>query len=506
MSRKIRAFASAIAVTAMALTMAVTQAAAVEGEITIVLPEAPHNLEPCAAVLANIGRIIKQNVNETLTEINPTDGTISPRLATSWEQVDADTWRFTLRDGVMFHDGAPLTSEAVVHTINRLMNPDITCETRSKSLAGLELSATAVDALTVEISGNSPMPIFPTMMGTVAIVSPNTPANEATREPIGTGPYRFVSWTPEAVVIERNADYWGETPDVTKATYVFRTESAVRAAMVQTGEADLAPAVAAQDATNPETDISYFDSETTRFRIDGTVAPLDDIRVRQALNLAIDREALVGSIFSADVEPATQLVTPAINGYNPDLKIWEYDVEEARRLIEEARADGVAVDTPIHVIGRIGIYPNATEAAEALMSMWQDIGLTVDLKMLEVGEWFKYQEKPYPEDRGAHLLQEMVDNNNGDAVFTVFNKYHSSGQTSAFNDADLDSIITRAQAATGDERRDLWRQAFARVQELALEVPLFHMVGYTRVGPRLDWKPSISTNSEIQIATIKLKS
>src|SRR5690606_502429 len=118
-------------------------------------------------------------------------------------------------------------------------------------------------------------------------------------------------------------------------------ESAVRAAMVQTGEADLAPAIASQDATNPETDFSYFDSETTRFRIDATVPPLDDVRVRQALNLAVDREGLRGSIFSADVLPASQLVTPAISGYNPDLQVWEYDVEEAKRLIEEARADGV---------------------------------------------------------------------------------------------------------------------------------------------------------------------
>ena len=484
-----------------------SQAPAADEAITIVLPEAPRQLEPCSAVVSDVGRVVKQNINETLTEVDPNDSSVRPRLATSWTQVDADTWRFELRTGVKFHDGADFTADAVVHSISRLMNEKIECTGRAKALAGRVFTATAVDADTVEVSADAPVPILPTMMANVVIVSPNTPANEPTRTPVGTGPYKLASWTPEAVVLERFDGYWGEKPPIAKATYVFRAESAVRAAMITRGEADLAPAIAAQDATDPKLDFAYFDSETTRFRIDATMAPLDDLRVRQALNLAIDRASLRGTIFPKDAEPATQLIVPAISGHNPDIPVWKYDPEEAKRLLADAKADGVAVDTKIHIIGRIGIYPNATEAAEALMAMWKDVGFDMDLTMLEVGEWFKYQEKPYPEDRGPNLLQEMVDNNLGDAVFTVFNKYHSDGATSAFDDPALDQIIDDAQAATGDERRDLWRQAFKMIeQDLVLEVPLFHMVGYTRVGDRIDWKPSLSTNSEIQIATMKLKS
>ncbi len=504
--RPAMAIAFSVAITAGFLGSQGAWAQSENTEITIVLPEGPANLEPCSSVLSHVGRIIKQNVVEMLTEISPEDGSVSPRLAESWEQIDADTWRYHLRDGVTFHDGTPFNADAVVFSITRIMSPDITCVDRGKMLGGVSLSAEKVDDLTVDISGDSAMPISPTMMGAVAMVSPNTPANEATREPIGTGPYKFVSWVPEAVVLDRNDEYWGDEPEISRVTYVFRSDSAVRAAMVATGEADLAPEISPQDATNPDTDFSYFNSETSRFRIGATQPPLDDIRVRRAINLAVDREALHGTVFSKDAVIATQLVVPAINGYNPDIPVWKYDPEEAKRLLAEAAADGVAVDTPIRIIGRTGIYPNAAEAAEALMSMWQEVGFNMTLNMLEVAEWMKYSDKPYPEDRGPTLLQDQVDNATGDALSTAYPKYHTDGQTSEFSDPTLDAVLEKAVAATGDERREAWQEAFRMVQEdFVLEVPLFHMVGYTRVGPRIDWRPSLATNSEIQVARIKLR-
>ena len=97
-----------------------------------------------------------------------------------------------------------------------------------------------------------------------------------------------------------------------------------------TGEADIAPSIAPQDATDLQTDFSYFDLETTNFRIDVSIPPLNDVRVRKALNLAIDREAMVGTILSKDVVPATQFVVPSINGYNPNLKPWAFDPSRPR--------------------------------------------------------------------------------------------------------------------------------------------------------------------------------
>ncbi|MDF1585436.1 ABC transporter substrate-binding protein [Marinimicrococcus flavescens] len=479
-------------------------AAAADKNVTIVLPEEPDIVDPCHASRSNIGRIVKQNVAETLTEIDPVDGSVTPRLATSWEQVDEKTWRFELRQGVRFHDGSDFDAQAAVGSINRTLSEKLDCEIRVKFFGPIELTATAVGPHTLEVQTVEPSPIMPTMMGTMTIQSPKAPADSLTREPIGTGPYVFKSWQPgQNVVLERFDGYWGEQPEAEKATYIWRSESAVRAAMVATGEADIAPSISVQDASDPETDVSYFDSETTAMRIDVTRAPLDDLRIRKAVNLAIDRSAFIGTILSKDVVPATQLVVPGINGHNPELVVWPYDPEQARKLIAEAKADGVPVEKEIVLIGRRGIHAGVTEVMEAIHAMLQDVGLNVKLQMVEVAEWVDIYTKPYAEDRPPTLFHTMHDNNNGDAVFTVFFKYHSDGAQSVLSDEKLDELVEKATYATGEERRQLWQQAFARINdELVADVPLFHMVGYTRVSPRVNFTPSISTNSEIQLQTI----
>ncbi len=366
------------------------------------------------------------------------------------------------------------------------------------------MTLNAVDSHTLDITTDKPAPILPTMMVPLTIMSPNTPMGEMSRHPIGTGPYVFVNWEPGVEInLKRFDDYWGEPPEVENARYVWRNESSVRAAMVDVGEADLAPNIAVQDATNPKTDLSYPNSETTRLRIDVDQPPLDDRRVREALNLALDREALRGSVFSKDVEPATQLIMPSINGHNHDLKVWPYDPDRARQLLAEAKADGVPVDNKITIIGRIGVYPGSTESLEAIMAMLMDVGFNVELKMLEVAQHVRYLQKPFPEPRSPIIQQDQHDNNSGDAVFTVFYKYHTDGANSVLHDDKLDSVIEQASAAVGDERVTLWNEAFKIINDdIIADVPLFHMVGYARVGPRISYNPTSATNSEVQLQTI----
>ena len=495
-----------LAVALASLTPGVV-AAAEEGAITIVLSEEPDMVDPCEASRSNVGRIVKQNVTETLTEIDPDDGSITPRLATAWERIDDLTWRFELQEGVTFHDGEPFNAEAVKTAIERTLDERIDCEIRIKFFGGMKVTPVVVDEHTVDIRTAEPAPILPTMMGTMTITSPNTVMGERTRDPIGTGPYRFVSWTPgTSVVLERFADYWGEAPEVAQVTYVFRGESAVRAAMVAAEEADIAPNIAVQDATDPAMDFSYLNSETSSFRIDVTKPPLDDVRVRKAMNLAIDRDAMIGTIFSEDVVKATQMVVPSINGHNPNLEPYPYDPEQAKQLLAEAEADGVPVKDEITIIGRLEIYPNATEHAEATMAMLQDAGFNVKLNMLEVAEWVDTYTKPYAEDRPPQLVQTQHDNNNGDAVFTVFFKYHSDGAQSVLADPELDALIEKATVTTGEERQKTWQEVFRRVHEdHVADIMMFHMVGYTRVGPRIEFTPDISTNSELQVAKIKFQ-
>lgn len=475
-----------------------------DSALTIVLQTQPDQLDPCQSSKSQVGKVIKQNIVETMTEIDPGTGQIGPRLATEWSQVDDLTWSFKLREGVEFHDGTPFNAEAMKYSIERTLDESIDCEIRVKFFGGIDLTVTVTGEHELELKTAEPVPILPTLMGTVVAMSTETPMGEITRAPIGTGPYVLAEWSPgQQIVLARFDGYWGEQPVVTEATYIWRSESAVRAAMIAQGEGDIAPNIAVQDANDPSMDFSFLNSETSRLRIDTALPPLDDVRVRLALNYATDRDGLQGTIFSDQVIQSTQHVVPGINGHNPDLEPYPHDPERAMELLAEARADGVPVDDEIVVIGRYNLYPNSEESLQALQAMYDAVGFNTTLRMTEASEWFDLLFKPYAEDRKPSLFQEQHDNNNGDAVFTIFAKYHSEGGQATISDATLDDLIERAGKATGTERTELYQEAFRRIHEdIVADVSLFHMVGFTRVHPRLDFRPSIATNSELQLSQI----
>ncbi|KQX38859.1 peptide ABC transporter substrate-binding protein [Devosia sp. Root436] len=492
----------------MVSAVAIVPAAAQDNQsVNVVLTEVLDVIEPCMAARSDVGRVVLQNINETLTEYAPAESALKPRLATEWSQIDEDTWEFKLREGVKFHDGSAFDPADIAFSIDRNKNAALGCETGGKYFGGMEFTTEAIDDTTIQITSTPASPILPLLLSVMPIQPESDPADTFTTNPIGTGPYKLVSWdVGQSLVVERNPDYWGEQPVVTGATYVFRTDAAVAAAMVQAGEADIAPNIAVQDATNPDTDFSYPNSEMSALRIDSMLPPFNDRRVREALNLAIDRDAMIGTIFAAGVEKATQQVPPSTIGFNHDLQPWPYDPDRARALLAEAKADGVPVDTEIEMIGRINIYPNATEVMEGIQSMLLDVGFNATLQMYDVGEWNRYFVKPFPEPRAPNLVQVQHDNAKGDPVFTAFVKHHTDGSHSAMSVPEVDDLITRATAASGDERKALWEEMFAKVNdEYIADVPLFYMVGFSRVGPRLDFKPTIATNSELQLAQIGFK-
>lgn len=495
-----------------ALVLAAGLAPALAGDqshdVTIVLSETPDVVEACMAARQDVGRIISGNVNEMLVEYDYANGGLKPRLATGWTRLSPETWEFTLRPGVKWHDGGEFTARDVRFTIERNKNAKLGCETGGKYFGGTGFSFEIPDDHTIRITTKPAQPILPLLLSVMPIESAQaTPKDTFDRAPVGTGPYVFSKWdVGQSITLTRNPNYWGDQPKVEKATYLFRSDGAVAAAMVAAGEADIVPSIAIQDATDPETDFAYPNSETTSLRIDTRVAPLNDRRVREALNLAIDRDAMMGTIFPANVVKATQLVVPTTIGHNPDIPAWPFDPDRARALLAEAKADGVPVDTRIRIIGRDGQYPNATEAMEAIMAMLGDVGFDVKLDMYDVSVWNSYFVSPFVADAGPTLTQSQHDNATGDPVFTAFVKYDSEGTHSMVRDPDLDRLIAEATAATGDARTRLWQRVFAKAnQEIIADIPLFHMVGFTRVAPRLDFKPTIATNSQLQLSQIGFK-
>lgn len=491
---------------ALAMGTTLSPAYAGSGPVKIVLAEEADLLEPCMATRSNIGRIIMENVSETLTELDVRGGTgVQPRLAEKWEQNADGSWRFHLRQGVKFSDGTSFDAKDVKHSFDRIMSDKNTCESR-RYFGGMTVTPTVVDDYTVDFKADPVQPILPLLLTLVTMVPEETPL-EFIREPVGTGPYKLSNWTPgQQIVLTSRDDYWGAKPEVTEATYLFRADPAVRAAMVQAGEADLSPSISQLDATNPATDFSYLDSETVYLRIDHNIEPLNDIRIRQALNLAIDRQAFLGTLVPDSAILATAIVPPPTLGWNKDVKVPAYDPEAAKKLIEEAKADGVKVDTPITIIARSANFPNVTEIMEAIQQQLQEVGLKVELKFVEVAEHEQYYSKPFAEGRGPQLVAAMHDNSKGDPSFSMFFKYATDGTQSGFSDPKVDDLIKRASAAVGDERAKLWSELIAYLHDdVVADVLLFHMVGFSRVSERLDFKPTMATNSMLQLSEIKIK-
>lgn len=157
-------------------------------EITVVLSEELDIVDPCEASRSNLGRVLWQNISETLTEMVPGEG-VQPRLATSWEELDGGTWRFKLREGVTFSDGTAFDAGDVAHSIARFQGDAISCEVGEKFFGGIKLNTTVVDDTTIDITPDPAQPIMPLLATTITVVPSEAPMEAFVETPIGTGPY-----------------------------------------------------------------------------------------------------------------------------------------------------------------------------------------------------------------------------------------------------------------------------------------------------------------------------
>src|SRR5699024_4106103 len=209
---------------------------------------------------------------------------------------------------------------------------------------------------------------------------------------------------------------------------------------------------------------TYPKNETVALRLDGTKPPLDDVRVRRAINYAIDRDGIVNTLYEGSAEPAAQLIPKGVTGFDPEREVWEYDPAEAERLLDAAAADGAPIDAPITIYARNAQFPRISEMTQIIRNQLSDIGLDVSIQMMETGQHVEYQVKPFPEDRGANVLLIQHGNQAGDASFTMGQYMRTDSQEGTIGDETLDELIDAANAS-GQERQEKLREAMAYARD-----------------------------------------
>ena len=471
--------------------------------LRIVLPQEPPTLEPCESSLTSTGVVVRSNISEPLVERNPTTGDLEPLLATDWEQTSPTEWTFTLRDGVTFSDGAPFTSADAAHSIDRAVNSDLQCNVDGYVFGDEVLTLATPDENTVVVGTTNPDPILPLRISFVEIVPRTTSTTEKVREPIGTGPYAIADWEyGQKLILARNETYWGPAPAFPTAEYQWRSEGSVRAAMITNDEADIATGLGPEDGAG-ERGVPFQNNETTALRMQATEPPLDDIRVRRAINYATNRTGIVKALFRDLGQPAAQLIPSGVVGYNEQLEPWPHDMDKAKALIDEARADGVPVGREIRLIGRTAQFPKIAETIEVLQSEYAEIGLNVKIEMMDTAAQLEYQLRPFPPNPGPYLLMIMHGNQAGDAAFTMDQYMLSDGPQSAYGTAAFDAKIRAAEALEGENRQAAFAELFAEEpQEIMQMAYLAHMRGILGKSPRIDYTPNSATGDEMRLAAM----
>ena len=469
--------------------------------VRVVLGQEPPTLEACESNLTSTGVVVRSNVTEPLIERNPKTGELEPKLATEWKATSDTEWTLKLREGVKFQDGTPFNAEAAAFTIDRAVNSKLGCNVEGYVFGDADVKVKAVDASTLTVTTPEPDPILPLRLSFLEVVPTSTSTTAKVREPIGTGPYKIEQWDAgQKITLSTWDGYWGDKPAYAKAEYQWRSESSVRAAMVTSGEADVAMGLSPDDNIG-DLGVDYPNNETVALRLDANAAPLNDIRVRQAINYAIDKEGIVNSLYQGKHKVAAQLVPEGVVGHNSALTGWPFDLDKAKSLVAEAKADGVDTSKQISLVVRSAQFPKITELGQVLQEQLGQAGLNVKLKMLETSQHLTYQVRPFPKDEGAVALMTQHGNQAGDAAFTVDQYMLSTGAQSYFGTPEFDAMIKKADAASGDGRKKDFEEIFAYQNDKVVQFAhISHQTGIIGKAKSVNYTPNSSSGDELRVS------
>lgn len=371
-------------------TAAESPAAGAGGDITIAITSEPVSLDN-GMHTDLMSAVVGAAVSDALIWTGP-EGEYRPALATAWEVgEDEVTWTFELREGVTFTNGEPFNADVVKYTIERIMDPANESPASATVTSRIE-SVNVVDDLTVEIVTDGPYPglladlIWPVMVPPA--YAEEVGVDEFGQAPIGLGAMKFVEWVPGShITLEANEDYWGGAPAIDTLTYRPITEESTGLSALRAGEVDIMLGLSPENAEQLEgesgLEVEGFESvRQVYFALDTLNAPFDNVLVRQAMNHAIDVDALIEAMLNGRGARIAGAFWPQTVGFRSDIEPYSYDPDRARELLAEAGyADGFTF--PLHVtLSGEGII-NTQGLAEAIQGYLSEVGIQAELTIHE---------------------------------------------------------------------------------------------------------------------------
>lgn len=455
---------------------------ALADEVTIALGSEPTTLDP---QLREDGgeRAVNDNIYETLMVRTP-DGELMPGLAAAVPTlVDAQTWQVKLRPGIKFHNGEAFSADAVVFSVKRIIDPKFNSE--QISFFNTIKDALKLDDLTVAIKTDGPDPILLSRLYWMKMVPPaySTDAKFA-EAPVGTGPYKFTGWKRgQNITLQRNEMYWGDKPPIQKVSYRFVEEPGTRLAGLMAGEFDVITNLLPEFNQQVPQAINILGLEHPIIILNADGGPTKDVRVRKALNYAVDKLALAEGLFEGYAQIAQgQLLSPSFFGYNPDVQAYPYDPEKAKALLKEAGAQGATVE----LIGTAGRWLKDREMVEAVAAYWDAVGVKAKVRIFEFNEYLNrlFDRKTRGDGIFVVSSNELLD---ADKSFSAY--YQSGGIGSSNTDQELAGLIDQARSETDSQKRlALYHQAVKRAYDQAYFLWMLNIEDIYGLSKRLKWK------------------
>lgn len=444
------------------------------GALVAAIAGEPDQLDPHKTT-AYFSFEVLENVFDTLVEPDA-DLQMKPALAESWEvSPDQLTWTFRLRPGVTFHDGTPLTADDVVFSYRRIIDEQLANSDKFSSVTAVE----APDPATVVLRVDRPTPNMLTNIGGfkgMAIVSrANVDSGRIATHPVGTGPFSFVGQkSGDSISLAANPDYWDGAPGVSGVTFRFISEPSTALSALQAGEIDWTDSVPPQRVAQLRDDESLQLSVTPSndywyLALNEAREPWNDVRVRQAVAHAIDRDAIVQAT-SYGTAAVNELAIPEGNPWFTPYDRYRDDGEQgldtARKLLQEADAAPTELDMLVTTE-----YPETVTAAQIVADNLAPLGITVGIRTVDFATWLDEQNS----GNFDMLMLGWLGNIDPDDFY--YAQHHTDGTSNAqkFSNPEVDRLLDAGRVETDQAtRKDVYARAATLIADEVSYIYLYN--------------------------------